>query len=130
MFPVIKGSKLYFSSDRSGGYGGLDLYESELVDGSWSDPINLGESINTSFDEFGMVFNPNGKSGYFSSNRDLGLGEDDIYSFKLVERVIVVSQYSKIEGQFDYKTLNGSPDKMEVLLLDEDGNIVSKTRRD
>lgn len=130
MFPVIKGSKLYFSSDRSGGYGGLDLYESELVDGSWSDPINLGESINTSFDEFGMVFNPNGKSGYFSSNRDLGLGEDDIYSFKLVERVIVVSQYSKIEGQFDYKTLNGSPDKMEVLLLDEDGNIVSKTRTD
>ena len=57
--------------------GGLDLYESIYVDGKWSSPQNLGPSINTPFDEFGMVFNPNGKTGYFSSNRENGNGGDD-----------------------------------------------------
>lgn len=130
MFPVIEGSKLYFSSNRAGGYGGLDLYECELKNGLCSDPVNLGETINTASDEFGMVFNPNGKSGYFSSNRDAAVGGDDIFSFNRIERVIVVSQYSKIEGQFDYKLLEGNPNRMEVLLLDEEGNIVSKTTTD
>ena len=69
------------------------------------------------------IFNPNGKSGQFSSNRDAAVGGDDIFSFNRIERVIVVSQYSKIEGQFDYKLLEGNPDRMEVFLLDEQINF-------
>ena len=130
MFPVIQGGKMYFSSNKSEGLGGLDLYVSEFVNGNWSAAESLGETINTSFDDFSMVFNPNGKTGYFSSNRDLGNGNDDIYSFKLIEKVIVVNQYNKIQGQFEYIHLDGSPDKMEVILLDESGNIVSKTNTD
>ena len=130
MFPVIQGRKMYFSSNKSEGLGGLDLYVSEFVNGNWSAAESLGETINTSFDDFSMVFNPNGKTGYFSSNRDLGNGNDDIYSFKLIEKVIVVNQYNKIQGQFEYIHLDGSPDKMEVILLDESGNIVSKTNTD
>jgi outer membrane protein OmpA-like peptidoglycan-associated protein len=130
MFPVIRGNKMFFSSDRSDGFGGLDLYESQYVNSMWTNPINLGSSINSSFDEFGMVFNPNDKSGYFSSNRENGNGSDDIYSFNLIEKVIVVSSYDKIQGQFEYMHLKGSPDKMEVILLDESGNIVSKTKTD
>ena len=130
MFPVIKGNKIFFSSDRKDGFGGLDLFESNYVDGKWSDPQNLGPSINSSFDEFGMVFNPNDKSGYFSSNRENGNGEDDIYSFSMIEKVIVQAKFDKIEGQFEYMHLEGSPDKMEVILLDESGNIVSKTKTD
>ena len=130
VFPVINGNKMYFSSDRKDGFGGLDLYESQYVNSQWTAPINLGSSINSLFDDFGMVFNPNDKSGYFSSNRENGNGEDDIYSFNLVEKVIVVSSYDKIQGQFEYMHLEGSPDKMEVILLDESGNIVSKTKTD
>ena len=130
MFPVVKGNKMIFSSDRDDGSGGLDLYESMYVDGEWSSPQNLGPSINTSFDEFGMVFNPNGKTGYFSSNRENGNGGDDIYSFIKIEKVIVNNNLDVIKGQFEYMHLEGSPDKMEVILLDESGNIVSKTKTD
>ena len=68
MFPVIQGGKMYFSSNKSEGLGGLDLYVSEFVNGNWSAAESLGETINTSFDDFSMVFNPNGKTGYFSFN--------------------------------------------------------------
>ena len=130
MFPVIKGNKMFFSSDRPAGFGGLDLYESIFHEGKWTSPINLGSTINSSFDEFGMVFNPNDKSGYFSSNRENGNGEDDIYSFIMIEKVIVQANLNMIKGQFEYMHLKGSPDKMEVILLDETGNIVSKTKTD
>ena len=84
MFPTLLGDKLYFSSTEFNSIGGLDLFESKLVDGKWSYPINLGPTINTSFDEFSMIFNPDRNSGYFTSNRDDGFGSDDIYSFNKI----------------------------------------------
>ena len=127
------GKKLFFSSNIPGGFGGMDLYVSERVDGAWSDPINLGDEINTAknelfpfihnsgnlifasngregfgeldlymidisgrkwgkatnlgepfnspSDDLGLVLNPEGKKGYFTSSREGGSGKDDIYMF-------------------------------------------------
>jgi outer membrane protein OmpA-like peptidoglycan-associated protein len=130
MFPTIKGNKMYFSSTGFDSYGGLDLFVSEFVNGSWITPINLGPSINTAMDEFSMVFNPDGKSGYFTSNRENGIGDDDIYSFNLIEKAIVQTNYYDIKGQFEYTRLEGHPENMEVMLLDEDGEIVAVTKTD
>ncbi|MFC2104122.1 hypothetical protein ACFLS4_02065 [Bacteroidota bacterium] len=53
--PYIVGNTMVFVSDRDGGYGGYDLYYSELVDGNWTEPINFGEDINTEYDEYRPV---------------------------------------------------------------------------
>jgi len=130
MFPTLLGDKLYFSSTEFNSIGGLDLFESKLVDGKWTSPENLGPSINTSSDEFSMVFNPDRKSGYFTSNRDNGFGSDDIYSFNKIKKAIVDVDYKEITGQFEYRLLEGNPSNMEVMLMDEDGNIVMQTKTD
>lgn len=129
MFPSLVGNTLYFASDRSGGEGGLDLYMSVFENGNWSEPVNLGNTINSSADDFSIIFNPNGMSGYFTSNRDNGKGDDDIYYFNKIETVIVPTQ--TIEGQFEYRYLKGqNPGGLEVMLMDEDGNMVMKTTTD
>jgi tetratricopeptide (TPR) repeat protein len=66
------GKTLYFTSDRPGGYGGLDIYKSELQEnGTWGMPKNLGFPINTFGNEDSPVIHPDGKSLYFSSNGHL-----------------------------------------------------------
>jgi outer membrane protein OmpA-like peptidoglycan-associated protein/tetratricopeptide (TPR) repeat protein len=72
------GERLYFSSDMPGGQGGKDLYVSVRVNGSWSEPINLGGTINTEGDEVFPYIAPDG-SLYFSSDGLVGLGGQDIY---------------------------------------------------
>lgn len=72
------GKTLFFSSDRTGGFGGKDLYKSELKDGLWSTPLNLGDEINTPKDE-AYPFLHNRHTLYFSSNGLPGLGEMDVF---------------------------------------------------
>ncbi len=129
------GKYLFFTSDRKGGFGGMDLYVSEFLGGKWSAPMNLGDKINTAGnevfpyvhddgtlyfasngwgglggldifstqldeedcwteannigtpfnspkDDFGLIMNVLGTEGYFTSARENGHGQDDIYSFK------------------------------------------------
>lgn len=135
MHPALStdGKRLYFASDRPGGFGKRDIYMVEKRDGDWSEPINLGPQINTAGnesypffhesgyfffasdghpgeggldlfmidmggkrwgeltnlgkpfntpdDDFGFLMHESGTRGYFSSNRQDGLGKDDIYMF-------------------------------------------------
>ncbi len=141
---------LYFVSDMPGGYGQTDIYKSEWNGSAWGNPVNLGESINTSgkemfthfdkegvlyfssdghpgnggldvfaaklekpgtykvinvvspvnspYDDFGLVINNDSLTGYFTSNRSGGKGDDDIYSFiinKIDLKVLVYDDRSK-----------------------------------
>lgn len=72
------GSKLYFTSNRPGGYGGLDLYVSERVDGEWGPAVNLGSVINTDQDEEGAYIADDGTL-YFSSKGHKGMGGYDMF---------------------------------------------------
>ena len=72
------GTRLYFSSDQSGGFGGTDLYVSYYHDGAWSSPENLGDQVNTDGDEM-FPFLHNDQTLYFASNGHMGLGGLDIY---------------------------------------------------
>lgn len=78
-FPFIHSSgRLYFSSDKEGGIGRLDIYYTEMVNNEWIMPIPLESPINSKYDDYGYIIDPFKKNGYFSSNRQRS---DDIYSF-------------------------------------------------
>lgn len=73
------GKKLYFTSDMAGGYGGKDIYVSELYNGVWSAPENLGPNVNTEGDEMFPFIHLDGTL-YFASNGWGGFGGLDIFS--------------------------------------------------
>ena len=73
------GLVLYFSSNKEGGYGGMDLYQSKYVNGRWSTPTNLGPTINTAKNEVFPFIHENGTL-YFASNGHGGYGGLDVFS--------------------------------------------------
>lgn len=72
------GKKLYFASDMPGGFGGMDLYVSEMDGGKWGPPMNLGPKINTEGLEVFPYVDKTGKL-FFSTDGHVGLGGLDIY---------------------------------------------------
>ncbi len=77
------GTKLYFTSDRPGGYGGYDIYVSKQnKKGEWDTPVNLGPTINTHFDERAPFIHPDCKTLYFSSSGHKTIGKRDIFISK------------------------------------------------
>ncbi|MGZ3755081.1 MAG: OmpA family protein [Mucilaginibacter sp.] len=82
-FPEIGGdNRLYYSSKGLRGMGGYDIYAANGEKASWNQPINLKYPINSTGDDFCLVTR-DGLTGYFSSNREGGAGDDDIYRFTL-----------------------------------------------
>ncbi|MCH8823921.1 MAG: PD40 domain-containing protein [Planctomycetes bacterium] len=63
------GSSLYFYSDRAGGFGGYDLWVASRGDSGWLEPINLGEEVNSAYNDYGPCLTPDGSRVYFTSNR-------------------------------------------------------------
>lgn len=80
------GKILYFSSDREGGFGGRDLYSSQLQeDGSWGEIQNLGPIINTRFDDDAPFIHPDRRTMYYSSKGHNSMGGYDIFYTYLSE---------------------------------------------
>lgn len=75
--PSPDGSRLFFSSNRPGGYGGMDIYVVEQRDGRWGIPFNLGPEVNTEGHEIFPFFSRDGRL-YFASDGHEGLGGLDI----------------------------------------------------
>lgn len=74
------GRTIYFSSKGHKSMGGYDIFKSILQDdGTWSEPENLGYPINTPDDDVFFVINASGKRGYYSSVKEKGIGDYDIY---------------------------------------------------
>lgn len=73
------GVTLYFSSKGHKGMGGHDIFKSTLVNNEWTEPENLGYPINTPDDDVFFISSPDGKTYYYSSLRDDGMGYQDIY---------------------------------------------------
>lgn len=80
------GKKLYLASDRPGGFGGLDIYVSNLdEEGNWGLPSNLGESVNSEYDEDSPFIHNSGEVLFFSSKGHLGMGGYDVFFSRLQE---------------------------------------------
>ncbi len=74
------GKTLYFASKRAGGKGSSDIWKTELKpDGSWTEPVNLGDSINTRAEEMAPFIHPDDQTLYFSSRGHPGMGGLDLF---------------------------------------------------
>lgn len=122
-FPTYNNGTLYFSSDGRGGYGGLDVYRTSVKDGI-REVENLRSPINSGRDDFGMAF-INEKEGFFSSDREGGEGEDDIYRFKMLD---VVENTTSISGLIEFDKL--AADNVKLNLLDENDVVIARTTTD
>ena len=91
-FPFIHPSgSLYFASNGHKGIGGFDVFFCDFEEGDWTDATNLKSPINSTGDDFGFILDENKETGYISSNRFGGKGEDDIYSVIAIPLVFNVA---------------------------------------
>ena len=127
-FPFIaQNGDLYFSSDGHLGLGGLDVFVSEQKqDGSYGEGYNIGEPVNSSSDDFTFIINSTSGLGYFASNREGGMGSDDIYSFKQIEAPIK-NCVQTVRGTVRDKDTDEVIENATVLLLDENNNVINET---
>lgn len=86
LFPYLDSNgTLYFSSNGHMGIGGLDVFYAEAQGDGFGVVNNLGKGVNSSADDFAYKYDPTTQSGYVSSNREGGMGSDDIYMVEAVE---------------------------------------------
>ena len=86
LFPYLDSNgTLYFSSNGHMGIGGLDVFYAEAQGDGFDVVNNLGKGVNSSADDFAYKYDPTSQSGYVSSNREGGMGSDDIYMVEAVE---------------------------------------------
>lgn len=120
---------LFFSSDGLSKGKYLDIYATYKVDGKYVNPVKLGAPFNSKADDFGLIFLPDGKSGYFTSGRDGKKSRDDIYYFKADEELIphIKKTYPTrliAQDEISLKRLDGASVYLEE--LDENGLIANK----
>lgn len=126
---------LYFSSNYHPGYGATDLFISLKTDSGWTKPLNMGYPVNTIDDEGSLFVKSDGKTAFYSSERQDTYGGLDLYSFELPENVRA-NKTLWVKGKvFDAKTKEGLPSKLTLtdinkrkqisaLQTDEDGNYL------
>ncbi len=78
-FITPDGNTLYISSNRPGGSGDLDLWVSKNKEGTWDDPVNCGDIINTPFNEDTPFFDPESQTLIFSSSGHISMGGYDVF---------------------------------------------------
>ena len=126
-FPfVTKDNQLYFASDGHPGLGGLDVFTTKINnDGSFGEVENDGAEVNSPKDDFGYYRDSEINKGFFSSNRDGGLGSDDIYRFtskgkcKQILKGIVTDSATG-------ETLAG----VQLILLNKQYKVIAETTSD
>lgn len=123
VFPSVKkDGTLYFSSNGLPGFGDLDIFSAKQLDGKWLLNRNEGLYLNSKADDFGITF-LNDTVGYFSSNREGGKGEDDIYRFKFTNKNISVDGIVLLT-----ENANDPAKGVKVYLLDANGKALDSTK--
>ncbi|MBN2669099.1 MAG: OmpA family protein [Bacteroidales bacterium] len=114
------GTALYFSSKGHNTMGGYDIFKTEKDSlGQWTKPINLGQPINSADDDVFLFVTPNGRTGYFSSVKEGGMGEKDIYKINFSEDDpgLLNSQMMLVTG-FVKDAVTKAPIKAEIIITD------------
>lgn len=132
MFPYVDDDgRLFFASNGHAGYGGLDILVAVRKDGKTT-ITNLGVPINSSEDDFGLIYYSRTK-GYFTSNRDGGQGDDDIYAFidnspsRKIINYILAGRTLTPDSTTQANVVLG---QVRVRLMDTEDNVLDATTSD
>ena len=130
-FPFITpDGVLYFSSDGHSGLGGLDVFATKIAFDEYDQPIvNVGRPVNGPTDDFAFIIDNEKKEGYFSSDREGGLGEDDIYRFS-EKNPLVLDCIQEVTGTVRDRISNEVLAGATVKIIDEENKEVSTTITD
>jgi outer membrane protein OmpA-like peptidoglycan-associated protein len=133
MFPFITERKLYFASDGHLGIGGLDVFESSILEDSFTDPQNLGLPLNSNLDDFGFIINEDNEQGFVCSNREGGVGDDDIYAFRrtkpqVIKDTLVDNCEQSVKGYISNTRTGERISDVTVALYTKDGIKLTQTQ--
>lgn len=128
-FPFLRSDTvLYFASNGHIGMGGLDIFRSTFNGENWGVPVNIGYPMNSSFDDFSIIFHPDAEEeGFFCSNRKQmenirAKGGDDIWYF-----VVPPLEFSLFGIVKDDRTLQFLSDATVQMVGSDGSSISSKT---
>ncbi len=124
MFPYISDNgTLYFSSNGHLGLGGLDVFHTKEIDGKMAPIRNIGIPVNSNADDFAFHIDEESGDGFVSSNRDGGVGSDDVYAIKKLQPLCDVLITATVTDAKTGEPLNAA----SVSLYDAEGNkLVTK----
>ncbi|MDT0684870.1 OmpA family protein [Autumnicola psychrophila] len=112
-FPFVsENNTLYFASDGHLGFGNLDIYKSE---GDYSEAENLGNSLNSPYDDFAFIIKEGEKKGFLASNRS---GNDNLYSFtraQYIKKTVEIEIPHEDRIYFAFDKSNITPEYQQVL---------------
>ncbi|SDR70452.1 Outer membrane protein OmpA [Formosa sp. Hel1_31_208] len=121
MFPYVSSNNtLYFSSNGHLGLGNLDVFYTKVIDGKMAPVRNVGIPINSNADDFAFHLDEETEEGYVSSNREGGLGSDDIYAIKKLQPLCDVLIAATVTDSKTRNPINAAT----VTMYDEEGNKV------
>ena len=126
VFPFLRNdTTLYFSSNGHGGMGGLDIFVATVdTAGNWGKPVNLKYPMNSTGDDFAIVFHPTQEKGFMSSNRGNSRGVDNIYYFEEPSIQFTFSGTVKDESTMQFVS------NATVRFVGSDGSVMSTRTND
>lgn len=126
-FPFItEKNVLYFASDGQPGLGGLDIFATKIENLNNIYIVNVGKPVNSIQDDFSFIINENTRKGFFASNREGGLGSDDIYSF-IENEEIDLNCNILVEGVIIDKNTNKPIAESIIIISDSNNQKISET---
>ncbi|WP_340065336.1 OmpA family protein [Ascidiimonas aurantiaca] len=130
-FPYVStNGNLYFASDGHPGLGGLDVFVTTVdANGNAAEVHNVGRPINSPEDDFSFIIDDTTKRGFFASNRDGGMGSDDIYILEETEALQLTCK-QQVTGVITDKDSGQPIENAEVLSIDTDNNVVERSYTD
>lgn len=120
LFPFVHSDgNLFFSSDGLQGIGQLDIFTTVLDDdNNIQEVINLGAPINSNMDDFSFFLNDTGETGFIASNREGGMGDDDIYGF---DRIPLFAIKGTVTDAINKMPIQDA----KIVIKDKDGNQIA-----